>query len=223
MRKMRKMEEMEKVKKVKKALVLLFFTLFMLNVFANTALSQINSILTNRLNAETVEKRGEIKENDKAKEAQEFRRQVELEAINNPDINNVNKINKIKTIKKILGPDYEFIFFYRSNCPYCRKFDPILKQYSIDTTIPVRAFTLDGISLPSFPNSITVNPAIVHEYFGSSAEDRTIAVPTLFIMNIANLHVYPVSRGALSYTDLVMRMNELIPKILFTERQKELK
>lgn len=109
---------------------------------------------------------------------------------------------------------YQFILFYRSSCPYCQRFDPVLKKYSEDNGIKVIAFTLDGISLPSFPNSIPVSRKVIEEYFG----DNEISVPTLFLLNIANLHAYPVSRGALSYYDLVSRMNELIPKVLSFER-----
>jgi len=172
------------------------------NVFANRALDQMNSVLTSRIGTESIEKA------EKAGEARDIENAKDIK--NTKEANNLN----VDSMKKVLGAGYEFIFFYRSSCPYCRKFDPILKQYSVDTAIPVRAFTFDGIALPSFPDSIAVDKNTVGEYFGDNA---TVAVPALFLMNTINLHAYPVSSGGLSYMDLVMRMNALVPKILSVE------
>jgi len=114
-----------------------------------------------------------------------------------------------------LKNDYAFILFYRTSCSHCRKFDPTLKQFSINTNIPVKAFTLDGGVLPSFPDSINITQNVIEQYFG---KDANIAVPTLFIMNKKSLHVYSVSSGEMSYVDLVIRMNQLTPKMVQVER-----
>ena len=199
---------------MKQVVILLLFTLFTTNVFANTALNQINNILTDRISVKEAEANGGIEGINEAEETQEISGRIELEAEDNSNIGSTRKI------KGMLGESYEFIFFYRSSCPYCRKFEPILKQYSIDAAIPVKAFTFDGVVLPSFPNSVVVDKTVISEYFSffsSFNEGTTIAVPALFIMNTANLHVFPVSSGELSYMDLVVRMNDLIPKILSIE------
>ena len=44
-------------------------------------------------------------------------------------------------------------FFYRSTCPYCQRFAPILKDFSSRYGLSVVPITTDGISLPEFPNS----------------------------------------------------------------------
>ena len=44
-------------------------------------------------------------------------------------------------------------FFYRSTCPYCQKFSPIVKDFSERYHLSVMPITTDGISLPDFPHS----------------------------------------------------------------------
>ncbi|EKD45258.1 MAG: hypothetical protein ACD_69C00363G0002, partial [uncultured bacterium] len=56
---------------------------------------------------------------------------------------------------------------------------------------------------------------------GSFEKRTNISVPTLFIMNKNNLHVYPVSSGALTYLELYTRMNDLVPKILQYEKYEK--
>ena len=79
-----------------------------------------------------------------------------------------------------LKSSYEFILFYRSTCPHCQRFDPILKQFSDITGIRVVAFTTDGVALPAFPNSVPVSRQVIAQYFGQGAQ---IFVPTLFLLN----------------------------------------
>lgn len=114
--------------------------------------------------------------------------------------------------------DYEFIFFYSPGCAYCERFAPILKKYSDNSGINVRGFVLGSGSINKesnyFPNSTVVKREVIEDFFG---KDKGIAVPTLFIANKNNFHTYPVSQGALTYLELVRRMDELIPKILTNE------
>jgi len=116
-----------------------------------------------------------------------------------------------------LKNDYILVLFYRSTCPYCRAFDPILKSFADHYAFNVEAFTTDGESLPSFPNSTPIDPKIVQAFFGAGTE---LEVPTLFLLNTQNGHVYPVSTGALSAEELLDRMNDLAPKIAQNESDK---
>ena len=110
-----------------------------------------------------------------------------------------------------------FVLFYRSTCPHCQRFDPVLKQVSDQTKIPVIAFTTDGIALPAFPNSRAINQDVITHFFG---ENTDIKVPTLFILNRLNGNAYPVSEGELNILDLIHRLNELAPKIWQYEENK---
>jgi type-F conjugative transfer system pilin assembly thiol-disulfide isomerase TrbB len=117
---------------------------------------------------------------------------------------------KTKNVVDALSGEYEFILFYRSTCPHCKIFDPTLKTFSMRHHIVVRAYTTDGISLPSFPDSRPVDLNLIHQYFGDSTD---IAVPVLFLMHMTNGHTFPVSYGEMNESDLENRMNELMPKV----------
>ncbi|MBU0744245.1 MAG: conjugal transfer protein TraF [Gammaproteobacteria bacterium] len=123
--------------------------------------------------------------------------------------------NAIHSKISLLRRDYEFIFFYSSNCQHCRIFDPVLKLYSDNYGIPVKAFMVGGKASQSFPNSIIVAQEIVNQFFGRGAK---ISIPTLFILNKNNFHAYPVSSGALTYLELTTRMGELTTRILQNEK-----
>ena len=104
---------------------------------------------------------------------------------------------------------YEFILFYSTTCPHCLKFAPTLRQYSDKSGIPIQAFAVNGNKSHYFPNSIPLTQETIEQFFGKNA---SLALPSLFLLNKKNLHAYPVSQGALTYTELQLRMSKLIPK-----------
>ena len=125
--------------------------------------------------------------------------------------------NPINSLVRILKRDYEFIFFYSTTCPHCMDFAPVLKSYSDNSGISVKAFVMDQGSSLYFPNSIMISQEVVDQFFGKGTK---VSVPILFILNKDNLHAYPVSSGALTYLELAARINELTPKILQHERNE---
>ena len=116
---------------------------------------------------------------------------------------------------------YEFIFFYSATCQHCIDFCKTLKSYSVNRRIPVTAFKLTRDSSPYFPNSILVDQKTINRYFGTEEKEANIAVPVLFILNRANMHVYPVSRGNLTYFELTDRINNLTLKIQQFEQSEQ--
>jgi len=171
-------------------------------------------------------------ENKAYSQIQAIEEQKEQKALQLDQTQSADKINKITDMQNSLNVqneqnnqntqdpfialknDYIFVLFYRSTCPYCRAFDPTLKSFADHYGFNVEAFTTDGESLPSFPNSTPIDPKIVQAFFGVGAE---LEVPTLFLLNTHNGHVYPVSTGALSAEELLNRMSELAPKIVQNE------
>lgn len=117
----------------------------------------------------------------------------------------------INPIVYTLQKDYVFILFYKFSCLHCRRFDQVLKKFSHVTSIPVKAFTLDGDVSSSFSDVQNLTSDVVKKYFGTKA---SISVPTLFIMNTQNSQIFPVAIGELSYQELVERMNNLANNIL---------
>ena len=124
----------------------------------------------------------------------------------------------VRSLISVLKNDYAFIFFYSNNCHHCKIFHPVLKLYSDNSGILVKAFAIGDRASTFFPNSTVVVQEVINRFFGKGAK---VSVPTLFIINKNNLHAYPVSRGALTYLELSKRMDELTPKILKNEKSKE--
>jgi len=139
-----------------------------------------------------------------------------------------------------ISRDYELIFFYSLGCVYCKNFAPVLKRYSDSSGINVRGFILgtpDANLINQknnkhqkikktkknnyFPNSVIAEQEVIDRFLGSSNKSfnkrKSITAPALFIMNKNNFHAYPASQGALTYSELVRRMDDLIPKIINNE------
>ncbi|WP_328585588.1 conjugal transfer protein TraF, partial [Legionella bozemanae] len=45
------------------------------------------------------------------------------------------------------------MFIYRSTCPHCHQFAPILRDFASSFHIPVEAYSLDGESLDGFDSA----------------------------------------------------------------------
>src|SRR3972149_8766498 len=160
---------------------------------------------------------------------------IETRSLTDINIKNQKLMNPVfnsyNSFESRLSRDYEFIFFYSFSCTYCKNFAPVLKRYSDSSGINIRGFILGGNFANQesnyFPNSTVVNQEVIKSFFGSFVlldkknKGKGIAVPALFIMNKKNLHTYPVSQGALTYSELVRRMDELIPKILNYEKNEK--
>jgi conjugal transfer pilus assembly protein TraF len=85
-------------------------------------------------------------------------------------------------------------FFYRSTCPYCQRFAPILKHFAETNHITIIAITMDGISLPEFPDS---------KHDSGQAEKFHVTVePSLYAVDPTTQKAYPVAFGLTSETEL---------------------
>ena len=96
-------------------------------------------------------------------------------------------------------------FFYKSTCPYCRRFAPIVKSFATRYGLTIIPVTMDGISLPEFPNSRMDS--------GQSKEFKVSVTPALFAVNPYTKKAFPVAYGLTSETEL----RENIAKIMASE------
>lgn len=100
----------------------------------------------------------------------------------------------LKTFSKRMG----LFFFYKSTCPYCRKFAPVVnrlvKQYHIQL-IPI---TLNGVPLPLFPQS--------RRDAGQARRFGVHATPALFAIDPRTKKVTPISYGFISEEQLKARL-----------------
>lgn|SRR3989338_5034464 len=136
-------------------------------------------------------------------------------ASNSELTNSINAmIAQNKTVKSNVASTnsdnrYALILFYLHSCPHCQRFDPIVKKFSEDHRIPVLPYTLDGESLPSFPNSVSPSNAEILKFF----QTQNPVVPTLFLMDQKTHRIYPVLQGEATQTQLSQRLTQLISQI----------
>ncbi len=85
-------------------------------------------------------------------------------------------------------------FFYKSTCPYCARFAPIIKSFAESNGMTIIPITLDGISLPEFPNSKIDS--------GQAAQFHVTSTPSVFAVNPYTQKAFPVAYGLTSETEL---------------------
>lgn len=104
-----------------------------------------------------------------------------------------------------LGKDYGLLFFFKSDCTYCHAQAPILKLLESSYGLPVMAVSLDGGTLPQFPNAKRDNgiSAIV------SAGQGIEVTPTMYLVNRETKQSTLIGSGALAMEDLVERIRVL--------------
>ncbi|HHX9835663.1 TPA: conjugal transfer protein TraF, partial [Salmonella enterica subsp. enterica] len=54
--------------------------------------------------------------------------------------------------------DWKVVLFMQGHCPYCRRFDPVLKQLAQQYGLSVFPYTLDGRGDPAFPEALPAPP-----------------------------------------------------------------
>ena len=98
----------------------------------------------------------------------------------------------------LLAQHSGLFFFYRSTCPYCQRFAPIVKDFSARYGIAVLPITTDGISLSDFPNS--------QVDAGQAAKFRVDVEPALFTVDPYRQKIIPVGYGLMSEDALRTRI-----------------
>lgn len=104
---------------------------------------------------------------------------------------------KIKSLKDTHG----LYFFFKENCPYCHAFAPVVKAFATKHGWSVLAVSMDGSSLPEFPNAQVNN--------GMAQKLGVSMVPALFLANPAKGKILPISHGMISQQDIENRIGLL--------------
>ena len=102
---------------------------------------------------------------------------------------------------KSLAATHGLIFVFRSDCPFCHRFAPILKRFEQDYGMTVLAISLDGGTLPDYPDARPDN--------GMAARLNATAVPALYLTAPARREIRPVGFGLMSMSDLLERVAAL--------------
>lgn len=107
---------------------------------------------------------------------------------------------------KELSKHYYFAYIFRSTCPHCKKFSPILKDFADSFHIKVRAFSLDNESLAEFESS-PLTPELFQAFYVASGYKPS--VPALFLVNRHTLEANAVLFGEATPYQLARRVHEL--------------
>ena len=110
---------------------------------------------------------------------------------------------RIKALKDTHG----LYFFFKKECPYCHEFAPAVKAFAQKHGWTVFAVSLDGGSLPEFPDA--------HHDNGMAARLNVTSIPALFAANPSKGQIVPIANGMISQTDIETRI------LLLTEGVKK--
>jgi conjugal transfer pilus assembly protein TraF len=97
-----------------------------------------------------------------------------------------------------LASTHALFFFFRSDCPYCHQFAPLLKQFHAKYGIPIVPISMDGGSLPDFPSPRMDN--------GISAKLNVERWPALFLLDAGAAKITPLGFGVLAESELIERL-----------------
>jgi len=97
-----------------------------------------------------------------------------------------------------LAADHVLIFVYRSDCPYCHAFAPVLQAFEARHGLQVMAVSIDGGPMPGFPRARPDN--------GIATALRVTQVPAVFLAQPRTGRITPIGFGVLSESQLLERI-----------------
>lgn len=99
---------------------------------------------------------------------------------------------------------WQIVHFVRSDCPYCHRFNPVLKAVAAEVGLNVFVYSFDGAGDAAFPKVAPVNDRVLKDFFAELPR----ATPTDFIVNTQTLVTIPLSQGEMSGDALKQRLDE---------------
>lgn len=100
-----------------------------------------------------------------------------------------------------LASTHGLLFIFRSDCPYCHRFAPILKRFEQEFGMTVFPVSLDGRGLPEYPNPQMDN--------GIASRLNASMVPALYLTAPSKRQIRPVGFGVMALTELLERIAAL--------------
>ncbi|SGZ09496.1 type-F conjugative transfer system pilin assembly thiol-disulfide isomerase TrbB [Moritella viscosa] len=94
-----------------------------------------------------------------------------------------------------MNGQYAMVYFFRSDCSYCRQFAPKLKAFAKQNNLFTYDFTLDGKGTQDYPSPIASTPDIAQQFFTNPSN---ITVPATFLVNVNTRKYAKVSIGDVS-------------------------
>lgn len=109
-----------------------------------------------------------------------------------------------------LQDNYTFVFIFRSTCPHCQQFAPILKDFAAHFKVELESYSIDGKSLPDLEGT-PLTPQLFQTFYVQGQFQPV--VPALFLVNRHTLEAYAVLFGEATPYQLVLRIEELLKHI----------
>jgi conjugal transfer pilus assembly protein TraF len=102
---------------------------------------------------------------------------------------------------RALAATHGLIFVFRSDCPFCHRFAPILKRFEQEFGITVLAVSTDGGTLPDYPDARPDN--------GIATRLQVRSVPAVYLTQPNRREIRPVGFGLMSDSELLERVAAL--------------
>ena len=102
---------------------------------------------------------------------------------------------------RALAATHGLVFVFRGDCPFCHRFAPILRRFAQEHGLTVLPVSLDGGTLPEFPDARPDN--------GLAARLDTRTVPALYLTEPRSRSFFPVGFGLMSDAELLERISTL--------------
>jgi len=106
--------------------------------------------------------------------------------------------------------DYYFIYVFKSTCPHCHKFTPVIHDFVKTYQLELHSYSIDGGTIAGLKSSPM--PADLFDTLFINAGYKPV-VPALFLVNAQTNQVYAVLFGESTPVGLVSRLSELLEKI----------
>jgi conjugal transfer pilus assembly protein TraF len=97
-----------------------------------------------------------------------------------------------------LSQTHALFFFFRSDCPYCHQFAPLLKDFEAKFGLKIVPISVDGGGLPEFRSPRMDN--------GIARTLDVRQVPALFLAEPRGGKITPIGYGVLSESELLERI-----------------
>lgn len=135
-----------------------------------------------------------------------------LETMHYDEKKSINEVEKAKENRPI--GKYIFVLFFSNQCPHCVAFAPVVKRYAQINHISIEPITLNGQTLPEFPNA----QFATQEMIDLAYQGKPVVYPALFLANTQKHTLYPISFGEMTYSELSERINLLRARVAEYER-----
>lgn len=137
----------------------------------------------------------------------------ELEKVKNRPEPHEEKIRMLRLSngQQVNTADWNVVLFMASDCSYCKRFDPVLKQVSERTGVAVFPYSLNGEADVAFPHAVPAPPAVVAAFF---AQGLPVATPTTFLVNVNTMDTFPLLQGDATDAQLSERLDTVFTEAL---------